>query len=167
MENIDVLKSVKAISSDWCYITKSMPLALPLRRVKTQFLFLCLWRMRRSIFIQFLLHVLNLSFKWHIESIFQVIILNSIGLSILFTPPQNRGGVIFSLQFVSVCVCVCVCVCLYVCLSVCVSGFLVNKIPAERVHRFGRGFRYMVAYRTGSDPIEFGDLGSKVKVTVT
>ena len=25
----------------------------------------------------------------------------------------------------------------------------------------------MAAYRTGSDPIEFGDLGSKVKVTVT
>ena len=56
-------------------------------------------------------------------------------------------------------------VCLCVCVSVCVSGsFLVNKIPAERVHRFGRSFRYMVAYCTGSDPIEFGD---KVKVTVT
>ena len=27
-----------------------------------------------------------------------------------FTPPQNRGGVIFLLQFVCVCVCVCVCV---------------------------------------------------------
>ena len=40
-----------------------------------------------------------------------------------------------------------------------------NKIPAERVHR---GFHYMVAYRTGSDPIECGDdLRSKVKVTVT
>ena len=25
----------------------------------------------------------------------------------------------------------------------------------------------MVAYNTGSNPIEFGDLGSKVKVTVT
>ena len=24
---------------------------------------------------------------------------------------------------------------------VCVSGILVNKIPAERMHRFGRGFR--------------------------
>ena len=55
-----------------------------------------------------------------------------------------------------------------VCVSVYGSGsFLVNKIPAERVHRFERGFRYMVAYRTGSDPIEIGDLGSKVKVTVT
>ena len=38
-----------------------------------------------------------------------------------------------------------------------------NKIPAERMHRF----RYMVAYNTGSDHIEIGDLGSKVKVTVT
>ena len=40
----------------------------------------------------------------------------------LFTPPQNRGGGIFSFQFV------CECVCLSVCLSVCL---LVNKIPAE------------------------------------
>ena len=31
--------------------------------------------------------------------------------------------------------------CVCVCLSVCVSRFLVNKIPAERIHRFGRGFR--------------------------
>ena len=31
-------------------------------------------------------------------------------------------------------------VCLCVCLSVCVSGsFLVKKIPAERINRFGRG----------------------------
>ena len=49
----------------------------------------------------------------------------------VITPPRNRGGVIFSLQFVCVCVC----------LSVCVSGFLVNKISAERMNRFGRGFR--------------------------
>ena len=42
-----------------------------------------------------------------------------------------------------------------------------NKIPAERMHRFGRGFRYMVAYNTGLNPIEFGGLRSKVKVTVT
>ena len=79
----------------------------------------------------------------------------------VITPPRNRGGLIFSLQFV------CVCVCVSVCLSVCVSGILVNEIPAERMHRFGRGFRYMIAYNTGSDPIEFSDLGSKVKVTMT
>ena len=48
----------------------------------------------------------------------------------------------------SVCVSVCVCVC---------PAILVNKIPAERMHR----------YCTGSDSIEIGDLGSKVKVTVT
>ena len=38
-----------------------------------------------------------------------------------FTPPRNRGGVIFSLQFVcvSVCLCVCVCVCLCVRLFSC------------------------------------------------
>ena len=56
----------------------------------------------------------------------------------IITPPRNRGGVIFSLQFV--CVCVCVCVCVSVCLSVC-PALLVNKIPAEQMNRFGRGFR--------------------------
>ena len=34
-----------------------------------------------------------------------------------FTPQQNRGGVIFSLQFVSVFVCVYVCMCVCVCVS--------------------------------------------------
>ena len=72
-----------------------------------------------------------------------------------YTSTKSWRGYIFT----SVCLCVCVCVCL--------SGFLVNKIPAERMHRFWRGFRQMVAYNTGSDPIEFGNLGSKVKVTVT
>ena len=43
----------------------------------------------------------------------------------VFTPPRNRGGVIFSLQFVCVSVCLCVCVCVR-------PDFLVNKIPAER-----------------------------------
>ena len=44
-------------------------------------------------------------------------------ITCLFTPPRNRGGVIFSLQFVCVClsVCLCVCVCLFVCLSVFLS----------------------------------------------
>ena len=54
---------------------------------------------------------------------------NDLFLFFFFTPPRNRGGVIFSLQFVSVCVC----------LSVC-PALLVNKIPAERMHRFGRNF---------------------------
>ena len=59
---------------------------------------------------------------------------------------------------------------LSVCLSVCDSkcpALLVNKIPAERMHLFGHGFRKMVANNTGSDPIEIGELGSKVKDTVT
>ena len=56
--------------------------------------------------------------------------------------------------------------CVYVCVCVC-PAVLVNEIPAERMHWFGRGFRLMVASITGSDPIEFGDLGSNVKVTVT
>ena len=73
----------------------------------------------------------------------------------IFTPPQNRGGVIFSLQFV----------CVSVCLSVC-PALLVNKIPAERMYQFGRGFHEKVAYCTGSDPIEICDLGLNVKITV-
>ena len=36
----------------------------------------------------------------------------------------------------SLSVCLCVCVCLSVC-----PALLVNKIPAERMHRFRRGFR--------------------------
>ena len=47
-----------------------------------------------------------------------------------FTPPRNRGGVIFD------CLCVCVCVCL----SICVSNFSCEQNSAERMHRFGRGF---------------------------
>ena len=58
--------------------------------------------------------------------------------------------------------CVSVCVCL--CGCVCVSE---KKNPAEPMHQFGCGFRLIVAYCTGSNPIEIGDLGSKVKVTVT
>ena len=51
-----------------------------------------------------------------------------------------------------------------VCLCVCVSvseEMSVNKILAERMHRFGCGFQHMVAYPTGLDPIEIGDLRSK------
>ena len=63
-----------------------------------------------------------LTWTYEIEPIIGVGLMNStFGLlkakSIIFTPPRNRGGVIFSLQFV--CVSVCVCVCLSVCLSVC------------------------------------------------
>ena len=55
-------------------------------------------------------------------------------------------------------------VCLCVSLSVCLS---VNKIPTKQMHRFGRGFRLMAVYGTGSDPIEIGDLVTNGKVTVT
>ena len=55
-------------------------------------------------------------------------------------------------------------VCLYLCLSV---SLLVNKISAKQMHRFGHGFCKMAAYYNCSDSIEIGDLGSKVKVTVT
>ena len=52
----------------------------------------------------------------------------------LLKPTRNRGEVILLLQFVCLSVCVCLCVCVCVCVSM-------NKIPAERMHRFGRGFR--------------------------
>ena len=52
------------------------------------------------------------------------------------------------------------------CLSVC-PALLVNKIPAKQMHQFGRGFRKTVAYCIDSDPIEIGELRSKLKVTVT
>ena len=75
-----------------------------------------------------------------------------------YTPMKSWRGYIFTA--------VCLCVCLSVCLCVCPAR-LENKIPAERIHRFGCGFRKMVAYYTGSNPNEIGDLVSKVKVTVT
>ena len=80
-----------------------------------------------------------------------------------YTSTKSWRGYIFT----AVCLCVCLSVCVCVCLSVCVSEILVNKIPAERMHRFGRGFHLMVAYRTDLNPIENGELESKVKVTVT
>ena len=42
-----------------------------------------------------------------------------------------------------------------------------EQIPADQMHRFRRSFRQMAANGTGSDAIEIGDLGSKVKVTIT
>ena len=72
----------------------------------------------------------------------------------IFTPPRNRGGVIFSLQFV--------------CVSVCVSGILVNKIPAERMHRpIWTRFSLNGCLQHWLGTYWNGDLGSKVKVTVT
>ena len=47
-----------------------------------------------------------------------------------YTSTKSWRGYIF----ITVCLSVCVCVCVRVCLSV-------NKIPAERMRRFGRGFR--------------------------
>ena len=50
------------------------------------------------------------------------------------------------------------------CLFVCPS---LNKIPAEWMHQLWCGFCQMVAYCTGLDLIEIGDLGLKVKVICT
>ena len=81
-------------------------------------------------------------------------------ITIFYTSKKSWRGYIFTA------VCLCVCVCLSVCVSVCLA-LLVNKIPVKRMYRFGRGFLYMAAYNTDSNPVEIGDLGSKVKVTVT
>ena len=63
--------------------------------------------------------------------------------------------------FTAVCLCVCVCVSVSVC-----QALLVNKIPAEWIWtQFSLNGCFYVT--TGSDPIKFGDLGSKVKVTET
>ena len=79
---------------------------------------------------------------------------------LVFTPPRSHEEIII---FTAVCLCVCLCVCL----SVCMSGSTGEQIHVEQIHLFGNGFRSMVAYNNGSDPIEIGHLGSKVKVTVT
>ena len=55
-------------------------------------------------------------------------------LILFYTSTKSWRGYIFTA------VCVCVCVCLSVCLSVC-PALLVNKMSAERMHRFRRGFR--------------------------
>ena len=74
---------------------------------------------------------------------------------VFFTPPRNRGGVIFLLQLVCVSVCVCVCVQLFSCEQN--SSRTIAPIWMQ----------FSLKYCTGSDPIEIDDLGLKVKVTVT
>ena len=70
----------------------------------------------------------------------------------IIIPPRSRGGIIFSLQFVSVCVsvcvcvcvyvyvCVCVCVCVSVCLSVCLSACHWTKFQPNGCTDFWHGF---------------------------
>ena len=77
-------------------------------------------------------------------------------ISLFFNTSPKSWGVIFLLQFVCLSVSVCVCV-----------SVSVNKIPDGWMHRFWCGFRWTAAYCTDSNPIEIGDLGSNVKVTVT
>ena len=63
---------------------------------------------------------------------------NKIRIANNYTSMKSWRGYIFT----AVCLCVCVCVCVWVCVCVCLSGsLLVNKIPAKRMHQFGRGFR--------------------------
>ena len=64
---------------------------------------------------------------------------------------KSWRGYIFTSVCLSVCVSVCMCVCVFV-----------NKIQPNGCTNLDA-----VANCTGSDPIEIGDLGLKVKVTVT
>ena len=52
-------------------------------------------------------------------------------------------------------------VCLWVYVSVCLCVYVsVNSIPIERFHLFWCGFHKNIAYNTGSNTLEIGDLGS-------
>ena len=110
-------------------------------------------------------HILNFSnlnnriFMMRSKSVIE----NSFGP--FYTSMTSRRGYIFTRVCLCVCVCVCVCVCLSVSLSVCLSvcpDFLLTNFQPN-----GWTDLDAVAYRTGSKPIEIGDFGSKVKVTVT
>ena len=61
-------------------------------------------------------------FFWHL---YKIIMVNNLLPNFhIFTPPRNRGGVIFLLQFVCLCVCVCVSVrLLKKCRSDCYTDF--------------------------------------------
>ena len=77
----------------------------------------------------------------------------------IVTPPRNRRGVIFSLQFVYVCVSVCLCVC--VSCSACEQNS--NRTDAPIWIWFSPNGCLLHWLKA----IEIGDLGSKVKITLT
>ena len=56
-----------------------------------------------------------------INSFFLIFFLLLVSCALFFTPPRNRGGVIFLLQFVCLSVCACECV-----------SVSVNKIPVAK-----------------------------------
>ena len=107
-----------------------------------------------------LLHIVTGKRCWSHQmdkTVWWIGVCNTIWTSIT-TPPQNHGMVIFSLQFV------CVCVCLSVCVCVSVSEQNSNRTDASiwtRVSLNGCLLHWLKSY------IEIGDLGPKVKVTVT
>ena len=70
---------------------------------------------------------------------------------LFYTSPKSWKGCIFT----AICLCVSVRLCMWTKFQL--TGFI----------NLDAFFCYTVAYHTGSDPIEIGDLGSKVKVTVT
>ena len=66
---------------------------------------------------------------WHLE-LHIILTLKQLRTPACYTSTKSWRGYIFTA----------VCLCVSVCLSVC-PALLVNKIPAKRMHRFGRGFR--------------------------
>ena len=65
----------------------------------------------------------------------------------LFTLPQNREGVIFSLQFV--------------CVSECLSGSACEQNSAKRMNWFGRGFRWVLLTALAQSLIRLVNLGQR------
>ena len=80
---------------------------------------------------------LDVAYTMYIGARYEVYGLNTlrdINISLLHDPYEIVERLYFHFSL-SVCVSVCLCVCLSVC-----QALLVNKIPAERMHGFGRGF---------------------------
>ena len=73
----------------------------------------------------------------------------------VFTPPEYRKGIIFSVQFVCVSV------------SVCVSRSACEQNSSRTEAPIWTRFSLNGCLPHWLKPIEFGNLGSKVKVTVT
>ena len=65
----------------------------------------------------------NIYFRYQLMLFFSLV-----HVTLFYTPTKSWRGYIFT----AVCLCICECVC---------PALLVNKIPAERIHRFGRSYR--------------------------
>ena len=101
------------------------------------------------------IQVLSLSVPLYFMGLFLICSCFLFGLVFVFTPPGNRGGLYFHF---SLFVCVCVCVCL----SVCEQNADRTATPI-----LTRSSLNSCLLQSLKPYIEIGDLGLKVKVTVT